>query len=137
MLVQTFEAGPLLHDARPGGGHLLLYPHLQHLLLLHALLLHGARLQPPSQGPVQEASPATLQSLPRPRGPTHLGELEDATTQAGHRVDVFQAPRDPRFVSVQELQAQSGQVLQGLFSGREVAPGQTLMGLKEQHKSSS
>lgn len=63
MLVQTLEAGPLLHDARPGGRHLLLHPHLQHLLLLHALLLHRARLQPPSQGPVQEAGPPTLQSL--------------------------------------------------------------------------
>lgn len=105
MLVQSFEAGPLLHDARPGGRHLLLYPHLQHLLLLHALLLHRARLQPPPQGPVQEAGPPTLQSLPGPGGPADLGELEDATAQAAHGVDIVQAPGDSRFVPVQKLQA--------------------------------
>ena len=40
MLIQTTEAGPLFHNARSGGGHLLLDPHFQHLLLLHALLFH-------------------------------------------------------------------------------------------------
>lgn len=130
MLVQTCEAGPLLHDARPGCGHLLLDPHLQHLFFLHTLLLHGPRLQPPPQGPVQEAGPPTLQSLPGPRGTTHFGELQDSAAQSTDRVDVFQAPGDSCFVSVQKLQAEGGQVLQGLLSGGEVSPGQTLVSLK-------
>lgn len=132
MLVQTVKAGPLLHDARPGGRHLLLDPHLQHLLLLHALLLHGARLQPPPQSPVQEAGSAALQRLSRPRGAAHFGELQDSGAQAAHGVDVLQAPGDSGFVSMQELQAEGGQVLQGLLSGWEVTPGQTLVSLKRQ-----
>lgn len=100
MLVQTVEAGPLLHDARPGRGHLLLDPHLQHLLLLHALLFHGARLQTPSQGPVQEAGPPPLQRLSGAGGSAHFGELQDSGTQAANRVDVLQAPGDSGFVSV-------------------------------------
>lgn len=105
MLIQTFEARPLLHNAGSGGRHLLLYPHLQHLLFLHALLLHRARLQPATQRPIQEASPPALQSLARARGSAHLGELQDASAQATHGVDAFQAPGDPRLVSVKKLQA--------------------------------
>lgn len=132
MLVQTIKAGPLLHDARPGRRHLLLDPHLQHLLLLHALLLHGACLQPPPQGPVQEAGPPALQRLSGPRGGAHFGELQDSGAQAPHGVDVLQAPGDSGFVSVQELQAEGGQVLQGLLSGWEVSSGETLVSLKRQ-----
>lgn len=132
MLVQTVKAGPLLHDAGPGRGHLLLDPHLQHLLLLHALLLHGASLQPPPQGPVKEAGPPPLQSLSGAGGAAHFGELQDSGTQATHGVDVLQAPGDSGFVSVQELQAEGSQVLQGLLPGREVSPGQTLVSLKRQ-----
>ena len=136
MLVQPPDAGPLLQDAGSGGRRLLLDPHLQHLLLLHALLLHGARLQAPPQGALQEARPPPLQRLARlarGTGPS-LGEVQDAAAQATHGVHVLQDPVDPGLVAVEELQAQGPQVLQGLLRGREVATSQTLVGLRGTHK---
>lgn len=104
MLVQTTEAGPLLHNARSGGRHLFLDPHFQHLLLLHTLLFHRPCLQSPSQSPIQEAGPPALQSLARPRGCANLGELEDSAAQASDGIDIFQAPGDSCFVAIQKLQ---------------------------------
>jgi hypothetical protein len=57
--------------------------------------------------------------------------VQDACAEPPYRVDGVQRPADPGLVSVEELEPESGQVLQGVFWGREVTAGQRLMSLEE------
>lgn len=57
--------------------------------------------------------------------------MQDTRAEPPYRVDVVQRPADPGLVPVEKLESESGQVLQGVFWGREVTAGQRLMSLEE------
>lgn len=128
LLAHPLKLLPLVDDAGPSGGDLLLDPHVQHLLFLGLLPDDGARPEAPPQRPLQEAGPPLLQPLARGEA---FGGLADAGPQPVQGVDLLEGREGgvQRVVPLQVLEPQGGEDLEVLLGGRVVAVDNGFVGL--------